>query len=80
VGAENFASIITAIVTTFAVRKFGERLKILIDIAIIYYITEFKHPEISIFRNTAITNIRKYPTYVIQVCTFITKDIYIISV
>jgi hypothetical protein len=42
--------------------------KILIDIAIIYYITEFTHPEISIFRNTAVTNIRIYQTYVIQVC------------
>jgi hypothetical protein len=27
-------------------------LKMLMDIAITYYITEFKHPEISIFRNT----------------------------
>jgi hypothetical protein len=48
---------------------FGEHFKILIYIAVIYYITEFRHPEISIFRNTAVTNIRKYQTYVIQVCT-----------
>jgi hypothetical protein len=44
-------------------------LKIITDIAIIYYITEFELSEISIFLNTAVTNIRKYPTYVIQVCT-----------
>jgi hypothetical protein len=69
VGDENFASIITAIVTTFGERTFRRTLEILMDIVIIYYITEFKHPEISIFRNTAITNIRKYRTYVIQACT-----------
>jgi hypothetical protein len=49
--------------------NFGEHYKIVLDIAIIYYISEFKYPEISIFRNTAVTNIRKYQTYVIQVCT-----------
>jgi uncharacterized protein YbcV (DUF1398 family) len=43
--------------------NFGKHLKILMDTAIIYYITEFKQPEISIFRNTAVTNIRKYQTY-----------------
>jgi hypothetical protein len=69
VDAENFANIITAIVQYSERENFGEHLKILIDIAIIYYITEFKHPEISIFRNTAVTNIRKYQTYLIQVCT-----------
>jgi hypothetical protein len=69
VGAENFASIITAMVNNIRRENFGEHLKILIYIAVIYYITEFKHPEISIFRNTAVTNIRKYQTYVIQVCT-----------
>jgi hypothetical protein len=41
----------------------------LIDIAIIFYITEFKDPEISIFRNTEVTNITKYQTYIILVCT-----------
>jgi hypothetical protein len=41
-------------------------LKIVIDIAIIYYITQFKHPEISIFRNTAVRNTRKYQTRVIR--------------
>jgi hypothetical protein len=45
--------------------NFGEYLDILINSAIIYYITKFKYPEISIFRNTAVTNIRKYQTYVI---------------
>jgi hypothetical protein len=44
-------------------------LNILIETEIIYYIAEFKHPEISIIRNTAVTNIRKYQTYVIQVFT-----------
>jgi hypothetical protein len=69
VGAEHGANIITAMVTIFGERKFGEHLKILICIEIIYYITEFKHPKISIFLNTAVTNIRKYHTYVNQVCT-----------
>jgi hypothetical protein len=57
VGAKHDAYIITAIVTIFGERKFRRSLKILIDVAIIYYITEFKHPEISILRNTAVTNI-----------------------
>jgi hypothetical protein len=48
VGAEYGANIITVIVTIF-----GDA----VDIAIIYYITEFMHPEISIFRNTAVTNV-----------------------
>jgi hypothetical protein len=30
----------------------------LIDNAIMYFTTEFKHSEVSIFRNTAVTNIR----------------------
>jgi hypothetical protein len=48
VGAEHDANIITAIVTIFGEREnFGEHLNILIDIAIIYYITEFKHFNIS---------------------------------
>jgi hypothetical protein len=38
-------------------------LKILIHIEIIYYITELKHSEISIFWNTALMNIRKYQIY-----------------
>jgi hypothetical protein len=42
---------------------------ILVDNAIIYYITECKHPEILKFRHAAVTNIRKYQAYVIQVCT-----------
>jgi hypothetical protein len=69
VGAENFASIITTIVKYSERDNFEEHLKMLIDTAIIYYITEFKHSEISIFPNTALRNIRKYPTSVIQVCT-----------
>jgi hypothetical protein len=44
--------------------NFGEHLKILIDISIIYYITQFKHSEISIFRKTAVMNNRKYQIYV----------------
>jgi hypothetical protein len=43
----------------------------LIDIAIIYDIMEFMNPEISIFRNTAVTNIRKSQTYIIQVRTLV---------
>jgi hypothetical protein len=65
VGAEHGANIITGIDKIFGERKFSKNTLI----AIIYNITEFKHPEISIFRNTAVTNIRKYQTYVIQVCT-----------
>jgi hypothetical protein len=56
------AHIITAIDSIYRERKFRRTLENLIDIAIIYYITEFKRPEISIFRNTAVTNIRKYYT------------------
>jgi hypothetical protein len=69
VGTEHGADIITAVVTVFGERKFRRNLKMLIDIAIIYYITEFMHLDISIFGNTAVTNIRKYQTYVMQVCT-----------
>jgi hypothetical protein len=36
---------------------YGEHHKILIDIAIIYYIAEFKHSEGSALRNAAVTNI-----------------------
>jgi hypothetical protein len=39
-------------------------LKILIDIAIIYYITELEHSEISIFGNTAVKKIRKYQIHI----------------
>jgi hypothetical protein len=39
-------------------------LKILIDIAIIYYITELEHSEVSLFWNTAVTNIAKYQVHV----------------
>jgi hypothetical protein len=39
-------------------------LKNLIDIAIIYYITELKHSEISILRKTAVMYNRKYQIYV----------------
>jgi hypothetical protein len=69
VGAEHGANIITAIVKYSERVKLGEHLKMLIDIAIIYYITEFMPPEISISRDTAVTNIRKYQTYIIHVCT-----------
>jgi hypothetical protein len=62
VSAKHDANIIMKIVNNIRRENFGEHLKILTDIAIIYYITEFKHPEISIFRNTAVTNIRKYQT------------------
>jgi hypothetical protein len=34
--------------------------KIIIDIAIIYYITQFKHSESLLFPKTVITNIKKY--------------------
>jgi hypothetical protein len=61
VGAKHGASIKTRIMT------FGRRISQ--NIAIIYYITEFKHPKSSIFRNTAVTNIRKYLIYIFQVCT-----------
>jgi hypothetical protein len=37
--------------------NFGEHLKILIDIATIYYITEFEHPEISIISAYARNNL-----------------------
>jgi hypothetical protein len=69
VGDEHGANIITAIVTIFGVGNFRRTLENLIDIAIIYYITEIKPPEIAIFRNTAVTSIRKYQTNVIQVST-----------
>jgi hypothetical protein len=49
--------------------RLGEHLIILIDIAIIYPNTEFKHSGTSIFRNSAFTNIKNYHTHVIQVCT-----------
>jgi hypothetical protein len=54
VGAKHVANIITPIVIYYYY---------------IYYNTEFKFPEISIFRNNAVTNIRKYQTCAIQICT-----------
>jgi hypothetical protein len=84
VGADHDANIITAIMTTPKRENFGEHLKMLIDNAIIYYITEFKHSENSIFRYTALTNIRrKYiyiyiyiytSIYIFQVCTVGQKE------
>jgi hypothetical protein len=47
VGAKQGANIMTGIMTTF-----GERISE--NIAIIYYITEFKHSKSSVFRNTAV--------------------------
>jgi hypothetical protein len=67
VGAQHGENNITAIVTIYRERTFRKHLKILIDTVIIYYITKFKHSEISIFRNTEVTNIIKYQVYVIQV-------------
>jgi hypothetical protein len=68
--AEYFASIITAIVAIFGERKFRRTLEHFNGHCnyLLYY-GILKHPEISIFRNTAATNIRKYQTYVIQICT-----------
>jgi hypothetical protein len=61
VSAKHGANIITGIKITFGEgKKFGEHLKMLTDIGIIYYITEFKHSEISVFRNIAVTSITKY--------------------
>jgi hypothetical protein len=68
VGAEHVVNTIMAIVNIFRGGKCGVHLKILIYIPIIYYIKEVKHPEISIFRHTAVTNIRKYQTCVIHDC------------
>jgi hypothetical protein len=66
VGVEHGANITTALHTIFVERKFRRTLE---NYNIIYYITEYMHPQISIFRNTAVTNITKYQTYVIHVCT-----------
>jgi hypothetical protein len=43
---------------------FGERLTILLRTANLYYITEFKHSENLVFRNTAVTNIKKCQIYI----------------
>jgi hypothetical protein len=68
VGAKHGENVITGIMTTFEGRKIGEQLKILIDIAIIYYITEFKHSERSILGNTALTTLENI-RYIFKVCT-----------
>jgi hypothetical protein len=68
VGAKHCANIVTGIMTAFGEENFGEHLKILLRIANIYYITEFKHSENLIFRNTADTNIKNV-RYIFQVCT-----------
>jgi hypothetical protein len=45
-------------------------LRILIDNAIINYITELEHSEISIFRNTAVSHITKYQIHVPGLCNW----------
>jgi hypothetical protein len=69
VGAEHGANIITAIVTIFGERTFQRKFEYFNRHCDYCYTTVFKHPEISIFRNTAITNIRKYQEYIVKVCT-----------
>jgi hypothetical protein len=44
--------------------NFGEYLKIVLRTTNIYYVTEFNHSENSIFRNTAVTNIKKCQIYI----------------
>jgi hypothetical protein len=59
VGAEHCENIIKAIVQYSEREDFLKHLKILIEIAVIYNLEEFKYTEISIFRNTAVKYIRK---------------------
>jgi hypothetical protein len=62
VGAKQGENIITGIMTNnnnnnSERETLGEHLRILIDIAITCYITEFIHSESLIFQNTAVMNI-----------------------